>query len=106
MARIIDLKFNDKTYSIEYNREAVMKIMTTRDEKDDMIEVAIKLIECGLTKHHKNDMPDRDDIVGWLLALGNELPTFVQELQKSVQEVIEVIQSEQKSKNLKWGVRK
>lgn len=106
MARIIDLEFNDKTYSIEYNRESVIKVMANRKENDDVIDIAINLIECGLLKHHKEEMPNRDDVVAWLLALGEDLPKFVEALQDSVQEVLEVIQSEQKSKNLKWGVRK
>lgn len=106
MARIIDLQFNDKKYSIEYNRESILKLMANRKDDDDIFDMAIQLIECGLLKNHKNEMPSRDDIVGWLLSMGDDLPKFVEALQESVSEVLEVIQSDQKSKNLKWGVRK
>lgn len=106
MGRIIDLQFNDKTYSIEYNRESIVKLMANRNDDEDTFEMAITLIQCGLMKNHKNDMPEREEIVGWLLALGDDLQDFVKALQESVQAVIEVIQADQKSKNLKWGVRK
>ena len=109
MGRIIDLQFNDKTYSIEYNRESVLKFYASQQaekkEKDTM-EVAIALIQCGLMKHHGDELPDRETIISWVLAMGDDLTAFVEELQKCIQEVLEVIQSEQKSKNLKWGVRK
>ena len=106
MARIIDLDFNDKTYSIEYNRESVLKLMANRKDGDETFELAIMLIECGLMKHHSKEMPDRETIVSWLLSMGDELPKFVEALQDSVREVLELIQNDQKSKNLKWGVRK
>jgi len=106
MARIIDLEFKDKAYMIEYNRESVIKVMSNRKDDDDTFDIAITLIECGLLKHHKNDMPDREDIVSWLLNMGDDLQKFVEALEDSVKEVLEVIQSDQKSKNLKWGVRK
>ena len=106
MARIIDLQFNDKTYSIEYNRASVLKLFTLKSNDKDEIEGAIDLIYCGLLKHHENDMPDRDEIVGWVLAMGEDIKPFLEELQKSIQKTLELVQSEQKSKNLKWGVRK
>ena len=106
MGRIIDLQFNDKTYSIEYNRESIVRLMANRSDDEDTFESAVKLIQCGLLKNHKNEMPDKEEIVGWLLSLGDDLPNFVRALQESVQAVIEVIQNDQKSKNLKWGVRK
>ena len=77
MGRIIDLQFNDKTYSIEYNRESIVKLMANRVENEDTFEMAIRLIQCGLMKNHKNDMPEREVIVGWLLSLGDDLPNFV-----------------------------
>lgn len=106
MGRIIDLTFNDKTYSIEYNRESVLKVMSNRKDDDDLIDMSISLIQCGLLKNHKDEMPSRDEVIAWLLSLGEDLPKFVEALQESVQEVLNVIQDEQKSKNLKWGVRK
>lgn len=106
MGRIIDLQFNDKTYSIEFNRESIIKLMANRSDEDDTFEMAIKLIQCGLMKNHKNEMPDREEIVGWLLSLGDDLANFVSALQESVQAVIEVIKNDQQTKNLKWGVRK
>ena len=105
MARIIDLEFNDKKYSIEYNRESIVKLMSV-SKNDDLMENAVSLIECGLYKHHKEDMPDRDSIIGWLLVLGDDLKDFVEALQESVEEVLKVIQNDQNSKNVKWGVRK
>jgi hypothetical protein len=106
MARIIDLQFNDKTYSIEYNREAVLKIFSLKNDENDEMENAINLIYCGLLKHHRNEMPDREVIIEWLLALGEDTHAFISELQQCIQEVLEVVQKDQKSKNLKWGVRK
>lgn len=108
MARIIDLQFNDKTYSIEYNREAVLKLYTLKtDSVEDTMESAINLIYCGLLKHHKNEMPDREVIIEWLLSMGEDIQNFVEELQNCIQEVLNVIENDQKkSKNLKWGVRK
>ena len=106
MGRIIDLQFNDKNYSIEYNRESIVKLMENYDEKAPTIEIAIKLIQCGLMKNHQHEMPEKEQIVSWLLMLGDDLPKFVEALQESVQEVLKVIESEQKTKNLKWVVRK
>ena len=106
MARIIDLEFNDKKYSIEYNREAVLKLFSLKKDDDDPMESAINLIYCGLMKHHKDEMPDREVIIEWLLAVGEDIKPFVEELQKCIQEVLEVVQADQKSKNFKWGVRK
>lgn len=105
MARIIDLQFKDKTYSIEYNRESIVKLMAKRSQSDDTFDLAINLVECGLMKNHKNDMPDREEIIGWLLAMGDDLKPFVEALQKNVEEVINLIKDDQKSKNLKWVVR-
>ncbi len=106
MARIIDLDFNDKKYSIEYNRIAIVKLMAERDENDDTFDSAVKLIKCGLLKNHEKDMPTDDDIAGWLLSLGDDLQAFVEALQESVQSVLEIIEKDKKAKNLKWGVRK
>ena len=79
--------------------------MASRKEDDDTLELAIKLVECGLLKNHKNEMPDREEIIGWLLALGEDLGDFVKALQECVEAVIEVVKNDQKSKNLKWGIR-
>ena len=84
MARIIDLQFNDKKYSIEYNREAVLKLYTLKDEQEDTMESAINLIYCGLLKHHKEEMPDREVIIGWLLSMGQDTKAFVEELQNCI----------------------
>lgn len=105
MARIIDLQFKDKTYSIEYNRESIVKLMSKRSQDKDTFDLAIDLIECGLMKNHKDETPDREEIIGWLLALGDDLKPFVEALQESVEAVINVIKDDQKSKNLKWVVR-
>ena len=109
MARIIDLEFKDKKYAVEFNRESVVKLLSKlNDNKNDEIEVAIDLVECGLLKHHRNDMPSREDIVCWLLELGDQLIEFVQALRSCVDEVVSAINEEHnnKSKNFKWGVRK
>lgn len=104
MARKIKIEFNDKTYVLEYNREAIVKLMGSQKDDDSEIAQAVNVIYYGLYKHHKYDMPDKDDIYGWVIAMGEQLKPFVEALQKSIQEILETVKSEQKQGNLKWEV--
>lgn len=107
MARKIDLSFNDRKYTIEYNRESVAKFMANMEGKDSesTIDLAVRLIECGLIKNHANEVPDRETIISWLFSLGGELQDFVNALKDCVQDVMNIIEQDTKSKNLKWEVR-
>lgn len=104
MARKIEIEFDEKTYVIEYNRESVVKLMSSQNDDESDVEKAVNIIYYGLYKHHKYNMPDKDIIYGWVMALGKDLETFVKELTTCIEEVLTVIKSEQKSGNLKWGV--
>lgn len=107
MGRIIDIEFNDKTYSLEYDRYAVLKFMELQsNQKGDGVTSAINLVHCGLIKHHSQEMPENDEILGWLLVMGEDLEAFTQELSKCIEEVTTALQETKKSGNLKWGVRK
>ena len=107
MARKINIEFNDTTYTIEYNRESVVKLMGSLKDEDSELEQAIVIIYYGLWKHHKNNMPDMDDVYGWVIAMGEgQLKDFVEALRVSIQEVIETVKSEQKQGNFKWEVVK
>lgn len=99
MARI-ELSFYDKKYTIEYNRASVKEFLLLKDEGDE-IDRAVALIKCGLTMHHKDNMPSDADVLGWVMALGEDLKNFADALQGMVQDVLTTLQADRK--NLKWG---
>lgn len=107
MGRIIDIEFNGKPYVIEYDRYSVLRFMEKQQGKgaQDNLSNAINLVACGLLKHHANGMPSDDEILGMLLALGDDLKPFTEELSKCLEEVITSLKGSQEG-NLKWGVRK
>lgn len=98
MARI-ELSFNDKNYTIEYDRASIREFLKSKDGKDD-IEQIICLVKCGLIKNHKNDMPSDDDIFGWVMAMGENVEAFADALHGMVQDVLDTFKSD--AKNLKW----
>ena len=63
-------------------------------------EQIINLVKCGLTKHHKDDMPSDDDIFGWVMAMGESVKDFAEALHEMVQGVLDTFKTE--TKNLKW----
>lgn len=105
MARI-NVEFNDRKYIIEYNRRSIVKLMESQNEKDSEIESAVKIIYYGLYKNHSNDMPDMDDIYGWIIAMGEQLKPFVEALNGLIQDVLTTVKNEQENKGFKWGVVK
>lgn len=98
--RVIELSFYDKKYTIEYNRASVRKIIKLKDSGDE-VEQLITLIKAGLEMHHSNDMPSDDDIFGWVLALGDDMKAFAEELQSIIEDVVNTFKEDRK--NLKWG---
>lgn len=108
MGRIIDITFNEKTYSLEFDRYSVLKFMEAQNgEPKAEISNAIALVRCGLIKHHSRDLPSEDEIFGWLIAMGEEdLKAFISELNKCIEEVTTALKETKKTGNLKWGVRK
>ena len=104
MARKIKIQFNDRDYFIEYNRESIVKLMSSLQKHKDGLEQAIDLIYYGLLKNHANEMPERDLIIGWAIAMGDQLKPFAEAVKDLVQDVVTIIQSEQKQGNLKWEV--
>lgn len=107
MSKQIDIEFNDKKYTIEFNRETVLRLMEkqTKNKSQDGIDTAYDFIYFGLLKNHKDEMPDKDTILGWIVAMG-EPQEFINAISECVQEVITVIESDKKQGNFKWGVRK
>lgn len=98
MARKIELKFYDNVYTIEYNRASIKEVFL--HQSNDEIEQVITLIKGGLMLHHKDNMPNDDEIFGWVMALGEDVKPFAEALQGMVQEVLDAIQSDKK--NLEW----
>lgn len=98
MARI-ELSFYDKKYVIEYNRASVKEFILTKPK--DEFEQIVLLIKCGLNMHHKKDMPSDDDIIGWVMALGDDVKPFAEALHNLIQGVLDTFQEDRK--NLKWG---
>ena len=98
MARI-ELSFNDKNYTIEYDRASIREFLKHKDEGDE-IEQIINLVKCGLIKHHKNDMPSDDDVFGWVMVMGESVKDFAEALHEMVQDVLDTFKTE--TKNLKW----
>lgn len=98
MARI-NLSFNDKEYVIEYNRASIREFLKVKENLDELDQV-IALIKCGLIMHHKKDMPDEDEIFGWVMAMGDDIKDFAEALREMVQEALDVIKTDRK--NLKW----
>lgn len=106
MGRKIDIEFNDKTYTIEYNRSNVIKLIREMQKNKEETDMAIDTIYYGLLLHHENDMPSRDDILGWLMVIPEEdSEKFVSTLQELVQEVISCIEKDKKQGNFKWEVK-
>lgn len=100
MARTnIKLEFEDKTYIIEFNRSSVRDFLKIKEA--DPIDQAIHMIKVGLKMHHANEMPDDDQIFGWVMAMGDDMKEFGETLQTMVQEVLETFKQDRK--NLKWG---
>lgn len=104
MGRKIDIEFNDKTYTIEYNRSVVVKLIRETQKNKDEMETAIDFIQFGLLVHHEKDMPSREDILGWLIVMPDG-DKFVEALQGMVQEVISCIEQDKKKGNFKWEVK-
>lgn len=102
MARI-NLSFYDKDYTIEYNRAIVKKYLSNQQKLEtlDPIDQVLALIEYGLEMHHKDDMPSRDVIFDWVMALGDSLAEFVEALKDLIQGAIASIEEDRK--NLKWA---
>lgn len=98
MARKIELEFYDKKYTIEYNRASVKEIFSKQGNDD--LEQVIALIKGGLLLHHANEMPTDEEILGWVIALGDSVKEFAEALKEMVQEVISTFESDRK--NLKW----
>ena len=105
MARVIDIEFNDRKFTIEYNRKSVVRFMTMQ-ENDNDLNTAIKLIQCGLLKHHENELPDEDEIFAWVLAMGDDAQAFVSALKECVEEVLNTIKNDKEQSGFKWGARK
>ena len=106
MARIIDVEFSDKKYTIEYNRRSVVEFMTMQNDSDNSIKVATKLIQCGLLKHHEHELPSEDEIVGWVIAMGEDAPKFVEALKTCIDDVLATIKADKENKSgFKWGIR-
>jgi len=99
MARI-ELSFYDKKYTIEYNRVSVKEFLQLKGTGDE-IDQAVALIKCGLAMHHKNDMPKDSEVLGWVMALGEDLKEFADALTGMVQDVLTTLQTDRK--NLKWA---
>ena len=95
MARKIELEFYDKKYIIEYNRKAVADVVRFKG-KDD-IDVVVNLIKCGLSKNHEKDMPSDDEIIGWVMALGDDLTAFAEALKELVQDVLNTFENDRKN---------
>ena len=100
MARI-ELSFYDKTYTIEYNRESIKDFLMLKKEGVEEIEQVINLIKCGLKMHHADDMPSRDVILAWVMAMGSDIKDFTTALRDLIQGAIEALEVDRK--NLKWG---
>lgn len=98
MARI-ELSFNDKNYTIEYDRASIREFLKHKDEGDE-IEQIINLVKCGLAKHHKDEMPSDDDVFGWVMAMGEDVKNFAEALHGMVQDVLDTFKAD--TKNLKW----
>ena len=98
MARI-ELEFNDKKFTIEYDRASVREFLRVKENISDL-DQAVALIKCGLLKHHKDDMPSEEDILGWVMAM-EDLNEFAKALSEMVQDVLSAIKTDRK--NLKWA---
>lgn len=98
MARI-ELSFQDKKYTIEYNRASIKEFIAVRNKGSDF-DKAVALIKCGLLKHHSQEMPDDDAVLGWVMAMGEDLKDFIEALQGLIQDALNVIKADRK--NLKW----
>ena len=107
MARI-EVKFYDKDYIIEFDRESVkdffkLKGALNKKEKDPMeqTKLLIALIKCGLIKHHADDIPSDDVVFGWVMAMGKDAPKFMEALRDMVNDVITTVETDRK--NFQWG---
>ena len=94
------MSFYDRNYIIEFDRASVKEFLKVKDDGDEIDQV-IALIKSGLVKHHKDEMPSDDEIIGWVMAMGEDLKGFAEALQGMVQDVLTALKADRK--NLKWG---
>ena len=99
MARI-ELSFYDKDYVIEFNRASVKGFLKVRNSGDELDQV-VALIKSGLLMHHEDDMPTDDLILGWVLAMGDDIKVFAEKLQSMVQEVLNSLKADRKNLKLR-----
>ena len=126
MGRIIDIQFNDKTYTIEHDRASVyayfgnkLKQLENQDaniediKNEELVKKVmssitlddiVDIVYYGLQKHHKDDMPSKDELFGLIVVLPN-LEGFFTEVVNSIKEVLSAIKEDKKG-NATWGVRK
>lgn len=105
MARIIDIEFNGKQYTVEYNRIALLMLAQNKVNEDETISSLVNLLHYGLYKHHKNDMPSDDELLDLLNSV-DDLEGFMQVLGECVRETAQAIQdNSNQPKNAKWVAR-
>ena len=107
MARI-NVEFYDKKYTIEFDRESTKEFFKNKDNFKKNVEDPVEktqqlilLIKCGLAKHHANDMPSDDDVLGWILAMGEDAKPFMEALIDMLNDVLQTVKSDRK--NFHWG---
>ena len=107
MARI-NVEFYDKKYTIEFDRESVKEFFKQKDAltkkaKDpiEMTKQLTALIKCGLIKHHAKEMPSDEDLLGWILAMGEDAKPFMEALIDMVNDIMSTLKSDRK--NFRWG---
>ena len=95
----IELKFYDKTFTIEYNRSSVKDVL--KHQEEDEMDKIVHLIKSGLIMHHENELPSDDEVFGWVMAMGDDIGEFANALQEMVQDVLDTFKNDRK--NLKWA---
>lgn len=107
MGRTLDITIDGKDFTIEYDRESTLQLMEAQEKENSGVGSAIDLLYYGCLKHHRKDMPTREDLALLMVSV-DDFEGLVKVLTDMVQEVVNAFQknNSEKTKNFKWGVRK
>lgn len=105
MARIIELEFKGRTYTIEYNRLSLLALAQHKVDENDAITSMVNMLHYGLLKHHKDNIPSDDELLD-LLACIDDLEGFMKELGECVAETAQALkENSNQPKNAVWRVK-
>ena len=109
MGRTIDIELvlenKTKTLTIEYDRETVLQLMEAQGKETSGVGSAIDLLYYGCLKHHRKDMPTREELALLIVSV-EDAEGLIQILTEMIKEVVDAFQQAKTKGNSKWVERK